>query len=165
MKKLILAIGVIAATGCSSVITTPQNISGKSELARQYVAYQHQLQGPSIEVLSYFDVQDAIISKEGDIVLTGRFKIANEHYRTDTQAEMEFGVTFNNLGNDRIAISDAELKAVDLNSVHLPIDSDVNQAAKLHGKKIAQEMNGKIVTGQDKLAVFNKVNETFRLGN
>jgi len=165
MKKLILAIGVIAASGCSSVITTPQDISGKSELTQKYVAYQHQLQGPSIEVLSYFDVKDAIISKEGDVVLSGRFKIHNKHYLTDTDAEMEFAVTFNNLGNDRIAISDAELKSVDLNSVHLPIDSDVNKAAKLHGQKIAREMNGKIVTGQDKLSVFNKVNETFRLGD
>jgi hypothetical protein len=165
MKKISLILGSIMIAGCAASISTPQNITSNSQLDKNFVSYQHELNGPSVEVSSSFNVTNAEITKSGDLKLSGRFKIENNYYRTDSMADMTFEVNLDNLGNDEVVIKKAYLKDVDLRSVHKPVESSVFKAARMQGIEIAREIQGQIIDGQTKLQLSNKVNETFRLKN
>lgn len=162
MKRLSLVLGAIALSGCATTITAPQDVTNNSSIDQRYVSYHLEMAGPSLETSSSFNVSNVRIEESGDLTLSGRFKIENENYRTDSLAKMTYNVSLENLGNDEVVIREAYLKNVDLRSVHKPIESSVFKAARIQGIDIAHDLEGQIIHGQTKLLISNKVNEVFR---
>lgn len=162
MKKLTVLALIGLTAGCSSALTVPQDLTHVSDIDREYTVYNHSLDGPTVETRSFFSVEKVELTENGELLLSGHFTIGNKKYLTETPAKALFQVEFENLGDDRVAISHLVAKDVSLYSIHKPIASEVHQVFQNMTRMLSAELKGEIITEQTRLGLANRVNETFK---